>query len=260
MSTKLVILDRDGVINEDSDAFVKTAAEWRPIPGSLEAIARLNQAGYRVVVCTNQSGIARGLLRSEDLHAMHLKMDRLLAQVGGQIDAVFYCPDAPDSDSQCRKPAPGMLHDVAARLHVDLRDVPSGRRQRERSARGRQRRRQPVPGAYRQGSLDGAETQRTRSGVRQSRRLCRLSARPWLRRRASYFKPLLRVRGFLFWVPVALIVGVFGPVVCASYVVPLEWRYRIVRLWTFLTLLSLRGFCGLGYRIHWHGELPRAAK
>jgi D-glycero-D-manno-heptose 1,7-bisphosphate phosphatase len=124
MSPRLVILDRDGVINEDSDAFVKTADEWRPIPGSLEAIARLNQAGYRVVVCTNQSGIARGLMRSEDLHAMHIKMDRLLAQVGGQIDAVFYCPDAPDSVSQCRKPAPGMLHDVAARLHVDLRDVP----------------------------------------------------------------------------------------------------------------------------------------
>jgi len=75
-----------------------------------------------------------------------------------------------------------------------------------------------------------------------------------------YFKPLLRVRGFLFWVPVALIVGVFGPLVCASYVVPLEWRYRIVRLWTFLTLLSLRGFCGLGYRIHWHGELPAGGK
>lgn len=121
---KLVILDRDGVINEDSDAFVKTAEEWRPIPGSLQAIARLHQAGYRVVVCTNQSGIARGLLRTEDLHAMHMKMDHLLAQVGGQIDAVFYCPDAPDSESQCRKPAPGMLRDVAARLHIDLHGVP----------------------------------------------------------------------------------------------------------------------------------------
>lgn len=124
MISKLVILDRDGVINEDSDAFIKTAEEWRPIPGSLEAIARLNLAGYRVVVCTNQSGIARELLRNEDLHAMHVKMDRLLSQIGGRIDAVFYCPEAPDSGSEFRKPAPGMLFDIAMRLHVDLPDVP----------------------------------------------------------------------------------------------------------------------------------------
>ena len=124
MINKLVILDRDGVVNEDSDAFIKTAEEWRPIPGSLEAIARLNQAGYRVVVCTNQSGIGRGLLRSEDLHAMHVKMDRLLAQIGGRIDAVFFCPDTPDNASEFRKPSPGMLFDIAMRLHVDLTDVP----------------------------------------------------------------------------------------------------------------------------------------
>ncbi len=121
---RLVLLDRDGVVNEDSEAFIRSAEQWRPIRGSLEAIARLNQAGCRVVVCTNQSGIARGLLDIDDLHAMHVRMDRLLAQVGGQVDAVFYCPDGPDSASPFRKPAPGMLQDVARRLRTDLTGVP----------------------------------------------------------------------------------------------------------------------------------------
>jgi D-glycero-D-manno-heptose 1,7-bisphosphate phosphatase len=103
---KLVILDRDGVINYDSKQFIKSPAEWRPIPGSLEAIARLNQAGYRVVVATNQSGIGRGLFDMDTLNAIHDKMHRAVPQAGGRIDAIFYCPHAIDSGCHCRKPKP----------------------------------------------------------------------------------------------------------------------------------------------------------
>jgi D-glycero-D-manno-heptose 1,7-bisphosphate phosphatase len=106
---KLIVLDRDGVINRDSDQFIKSPDEWRPIPGSLEAIARLNHAGYRVVVATNQSGIGRGLFDMATLNAIHEKMHRALALAGGRLDAVFYCPHSGDSECDCRKPKPGML-------------------------------------------------------------------------------------------------------------------------------------------------------
>jgi D-glycero-D-manno-heptose 1,7-bisphosphate phosphatase len=121
---KLVILDRDGVINYDSAEFIKKPEEWKPIPGSLEAIARLNQAGYRVVVATNQSGIGRGLLDMATLNAIHDKMHKALAHVGGRIDAVFYCPHAQDANCNCRKPNPGLLEDIARRFNVDLAGVP----------------------------------------------------------------------------------------------------------------------------------------
>ena len=122
---KLVILDRDGVINFDSAEFIKKPQEWKPIPGSLEAIARLNQAGHRVVVATNQSGVGRGLLDMATLSAIHDKMHRALAQLGGRIDAVFYCPHAQDANCTCRKPKPGLLEDIARRFNVDLTGVPS---------------------------------------------------------------------------------------------------------------------------------------
>jgi D-glycero-D-manno-heptose 1,7-bisphosphate phosphatase len=122
---KLVILDRDGVINEDSDQFIKNTTEWKPIPGSLEAIAKLNHAGYHVVVASNQSGIGRGLLDMGALNAINDKMYRVLAQVGGRIDALFYCPHAADSNCDCRKPKPGMFIDIAQRFNVDLAGVPS---------------------------------------------------------------------------------------------------------------------------------------
>jgi D-glycero-D-manno-heptose 1,7-bisphosphate phosphatase len=122
---KLAILDRDGVINHDSDQFIKSPDEWRPIPGSLEAIARLNHSGYRVVVATNQSGIGRSLFDMATLNAIHDKMFRLLGQVGGRIDAVFFCPCAADTQCECRKPKPGMFHDIAARFGVDLAGAPS---------------------------------------------------------------------------------------------------------------------------------------
>ena len=122
---KLVILDRDGVINFDSPDFIKRPDEWKPIPDSLAAIARLNQAGYRVVVATNQSGISRGLLDMPTLNAIHDKMHKAAAQVGGRIDAVFYCPHGADAKCVCRKPLPGLLHEVARRFNCDLTGVPS---------------------------------------------------------------------------------------------------------------------------------------
>lgn len=122
---KLIILDRDGVINQDSDAFIKSPDEWIPIPGSLEAIARLNQAGYRVVVCTNQSGIARGLFNIVTLNAIHQKMHTAAQEVGADIDAVFFCPHAADDHCDCRKPKPGMLHAISKRFDTVLKGVPS---------------------------------------------------------------------------------------------------------------------------------------
>lgn len=122
---KLVILDRDGVINEDSDAFIKTPAEWIPIPGSLEAIARLSRAGWRVVVASNQSGLARGLFTMDALNAIHAKMRRELAQAGAHIDAIFICPHGPDDGCRCRKPAPGLFEDIARRYDVSLEGVPA---------------------------------------------------------------------------------------------------------------------------------------
>ena len=120
---KLVILDRDGTINHDSDDYIKSPEEWRPIKGSLEAIARLTQAGYRVVVATNQSGIARGLFTTHTLFAIHDTLQRALGQRGGRIDAFFFCPHAAESGCECRKPQPGMLLEVARRFNVSLADT-----------------------------------------------------------------------------------------------------------------------------------------
>ena len=121
----LVILDRDGVINYDSEQFIKRPEEWKPIPGSLDAIARPNQANYRVVVATNQSGIGRGLFDMVMLNAIHDKMHKACAQVGAHIDAVFFCPHTSESNCSCRKPKSGMLDEIAARYNLsDLDDVP----------------------------------------------------------------------------------------------------------------------------------------
>lgn len=121
---KLVILDRDGVINHDSAQFIKSPDEWKPIAGSLEAIARLNQAGYRVVVATNQSGIGRGLFDMTALNAIHDKMHKSLTQYGGRIDAIFFCPHARDLKCNCRKPKTGLFQEIAQRFNVNLADVP----------------------------------------------------------------------------------------------------------------------------------------
>ena len=123
--TKLIILDRDGVINFDSDRYIKSPEEWQPIPGSLEAIARLTQNGWHIAVATNQAGIGRGLFDMATLNAMHAKMHRSVAQAGGRIEAIFYCPDTSESNSPCRKPNPGMNIAIGERFNVPLRDVPS---------------------------------------------------------------------------------------------------------------------------------------
>ena len=121
---KLIILDRDGTINQDSDQYIKSPLEWKPIPGSLEAIARLSQAGWRVVVATNQSGIARGLFDMSTLNAIHAEMHRAVNLAGGRIDAIFFCPHAADSNCECRKPKPGLLREIAARTDIGLAGVP----------------------------------------------------------------------------------------------------------------------------------------
>jgi D-glycero-D-manno-heptose 1,7-bisphosphate phosphatase len=124
MSTKLVILDRDGTINIDNDEYVKSPEEWHPMPGALEAIARLNHAGYRVVLATNQSGLGRGLFDVVSLNAIHARMNKQLSTLGGRLDAVFYCPHTPDEACACRKPLPGLLEQIAERYGMSLAGVP----------------------------------------------------------------------------------------------------------------------------------------
>ena len=121
---KLIILDRDGVINRDSDDFIKSVDEFVTLPGSVEAIARLNQAGYRVAIATNQSGIARGYYDIDTLNAMHEKLRAELALHGGSIDMIAYCPHGPDDACDCRKPLPGMYHEIARRFDISLNGVP----------------------------------------------------------------------------------------------------------------------------------------
>lgn len=122
--SKLIILDRDGVINEDSDAFIKSVDECTPIPGSIEAIARLGRAGYTVVVATNQSGIARGLLNEYALAHIHQYLSDLVEEQGGLISGFFYCPHGPESGCICRKPQPGLLDQISAEFRIELSNVP----------------------------------------------------------------------------------------------------------------------------------------
>lgn len=122
---KLIILDRDGVINYDSDKYIKSPAEWLPIPGSLEAIVKLNNAGYLVTIATNQSGIARGLFTEETVQKIHEKMHNTLRELGGHIDAIFYCPHGPDDHCACRKPKPGLLLAIADKFQCSLDSVPA---------------------------------------------------------------------------------------------------------------------------------------
>ena len=120
---KLIILDRDGVINYDSDDYIKSPEEWIPIPGSLEAIARLNRNNYRVVVATNQSGVGRGLYDMDTLSRIHTKMIHAVRQKGGEIDGLFFCPHRPEDGCRCRKPRPGLMEEIAERLKVNLSGV-----------------------------------------------------------------------------------------------------------------------------------------
>lgn len=121
---RLVVLDRDGVINEDSAEFIKSVAEWRPIPGSLEAIAALTRGGFRVAVVTNQSGVGRGLFSEQTLAAIHAQMDAAVRAAGGQLAAVYYCPHRPDAGCECRKPKSALLRRLERDLGVSLEGVP----------------------------------------------------------------------------------------------------------------------------------------
>jgi D-glycero-D-manno-heptose 1,7-bisphosphate phosphatase len=121
---RLVILDRDGVINQESEAFIKTPEEWIPLPGSLATIARLYKNGYTVVVASNQSGIARHLLSLDTLAAIHGRMKREVEAAGGKIDSVFFCPHGPGDACDCRKPKPGLFKQIAKRYGVKLEGIP----------------------------------------------------------------------------------------------------------------------------------------
>lgn len=121
---KLIILDRDGVINHDSEHYIKSPDEWAPIDGSLEAIVKLNQADYTVTVATNQSGVGRGLYDLATLEKIHEKMQQALAKLGGKIDRVFFCPHVPDENCNCRKPKSGMYQQIAQHYNCSLNDVP----------------------------------------------------------------------------------------------------------------------------------------
>lgn len=120
-AAKLVILDRDGVINEDSDDYIRTLDEWIPVPGSIEAIAHLSRAGYKIGVATNQSGLARGYFDDVTLANMHALLCELVEEAGGQVDAICYCPHGPDEGCRCRKPAPGLLEQIGAELQIPVR-------------------------------------------------------------------------------------------------------------------------------------------
>lgn len=123
MAQDFVLLDRDGVINQDSDQYIKTPDEWRPIPGSLEAIALLNRHGYKIAVITNQSGLARGLYDLATMLLIHAKMQRLCEQQNGKIEAIFYCPHLPGDGCTCRKPNTGLLEQFAERFNTDLTGI-----------------------------------------------------------------------------------------------------------------------------------------
>lgn len=122
---KLLILDRDGTLNRSRDDYVASADEWEPLPGALEAVARLNHGGWRVVLATNQSGLGRGMFDMASLNAIHVKMHRALAAVGGRVEAVFFCPHAPEDACTCRKPAPGLFEQIGGRFGVPLDEVPA---------------------------------------------------------------------------------------------------------------------------------------
>lgn len=124
LATRLVILDRDGVINEDSDNYIKSLSEWQPIPGSIDAIVRLSKAGFTIAVATNQSGINRGLFDLDELEAMHARLTDLVMEQGGEIAGIFYCPHTPEENCNCRKPKSGLIDAIERALCVSAKHVP----------------------------------------------------------------------------------------------------------------------------------------
>lgn len=123
MNSKLIILDRDGTINHDSDDYVKSPEEWQALPGAIDAIARLNHAGWHTVIATNQSGLGRGLIDAAMLNNIHEKLNKALSQAGARVDAIFFCPHTPDDHCHCRKPAPALFEQIGDRFGVTLSEV-----------------------------------------------------------------------------------------------------------------------------------------
>jgi len=124
MADRILVVDRDGVINEDSDTYIKSVDEWNPLPGSIEALSRLFHSGYRICVVSNQSGLGRGLFGLSELNAMHKRLRDVLAAQGAQVELIAFCPHLPSDDCDCRKPRPGLLFKVEERLGVSLSGVP----------------------------------------------------------------------------------------------------------------------------------------
>ena len=120
---KLVIVDRDGTICVEREGYIQTPDDWEPLPGALDAVARLNQAGWQVVIAANMPGLGRGLFDMAALNAIQAKMNKQLAAVGGRVEAIFYCPHAPDEGCTCRKPLPGLFQQIGERYKVDLRNI-----------------------------------------------------------------------------------------------------------------------------------------
>ncbi len=120
---KLVIVDRDGTLCVEREGYIQSPDEWEPLPGALDAIARLNHAGYHVVIAANLPGLGRGLFDTATLNAIHARMNKQLAAVGGRAEAIFYCPHTPDDGCTCRKPLPGLFQQIGERYKVDLRQV-----------------------------------------------------------------------------------------------------------------------------------------
>ena len=121
-ATKLIVLDRDGVINQDSDAYIKSVDEWIPLEGSIEAMAMLTKAGYQIAIATNQSGIARGYFTLDTLNDMHRKMNKLATEAGAKINYIAYCPHVSEDSCDCRKPLPGLIHQIETALNVSAKD------------------------------------------------------------------------------------------------------------------------------------------
>jgi D-glycero-D-manno-heptose 1,7-bisphosphate phosphatase len=122
-SIKLVVIDRDGLLSQDPEAYVRGPEDWQPLPGAVEAVARLNHAGWRVVIATNQTGIGRGLFDVASFNAFNTRMHKAMAEIGARIDAIFFCPHAPEEDCDCRKPAPGLFHQICSRYGVPPEQV-----------------------------------------------------------------------------------------------------------------------------------------
>ena len=243
---KLIILDRDGVINQDSDAFVKSPDEWIALPGSLQAIARLTQAGWKVVVATNQSGLARGLFDMDTLNAIHAKMRRELA-AGGSIDAVFLCPHGPDDNCVCRKPLPGMFEQIGARYDANLNDVPAVG---DFAAR-------PQASSRRLRALAGADRQRREDAGRAACRPARASAttcRPWSTccYKTKRPDPMARLRSLLY--AIFLIVTVIPYAFACVLWLPLHLRYKLTvgRAWRS----GARVICGIRWQVKGWENLP----